>query len=170
MPAAPPTLKLRAFDVSALPDPSQWAAGLADAADWAAELGEPFGDVPEFNPETDGEVSVTAGLKSDRAMIGTPARRLFVDYRANPDAFKHLDHMPKAGQTLHGVISGRYALFEMIAALIERTGEGIADLTICTLGFSKTNAADLLGLLDDGQVKRVTLLVILLQIHQPPDL
>lgn len=56
------------------------------------------------------------------ALIRTPSRRLFHDYRANPAADRHLDHYPKAGETLHGVISGKYALWELVPALIERTG------------------------------------------------
>ena len=60
---------------------------------------------------------------------------------------------------MHGVIGGKYALWELVPALIEKTGSKIDDLLIATLSFSKANAAEMLGLLDDGQVKRVGLLI-----------
>jgi hypothetical protein len=127
--------------------------------DWAAELSQPFDDAPTFNADADPEVDPAAGLEADRSYRHTPRRRLFVDYRANADAYKHLADLPAAGESLHGVISGRYALWELVPALIQRTGQSIDDLTLATLSFSKQNAADLLALLDDAQVRRVGLLV-----------
>jgi hypothetical protein len=122
-------------------------------------LSEPFDDVPTFDATTDPEVDVNAKLKSDRAHLRTPARRLFVDYRPNADALKHLKIIPAEGETLHGIICGRYALWDLVPALIERTGRSISDLHIATLSYGKQNAADLLGLLDGGQIKRCSLLV-----------
>ena len=139
--------------------PAQWAAGLVGPDDWAAELQQPFDDVPTFDAAADPEVDVHAHLPGDRSFVRTATRRLFRDYRSNPDAFKHLDTLPKAGETLHGVISGKYALWDLVPALIEKTGQSIADLHLATLSYGKQNAAELLGLLDDGRVKRVSLLV-----------
>ena len=136
-----------------------WTAKLADPAAWTDGLAEPFDDVPSFDAETDPEVDVTAGLSSDRAYLHQPTRRLFIDYRPNPDALKHLEQMPIEGETLHGVISGKYALWQLVPALIERTGQKITDLHIATLSYSKDNAAELLALLDEGQIDRVSLVV-----------
>lgn len=116
-------------------------------------------DVPKFDAIQDPEVDTAIRLDGDRSFTRRPSRRLFHDYRANPDAYKHLEHMPQLGESLHGVISGKYALFEIIPALIERTGKKIDDLHLATLSFNKQNAADLLNLLDDGQIRRVGLLV-----------
>jgi hypothetical protein len=116
-------------------------------------------DVPSFDPTADPEVDIHAALQGDRVHMQTPTRRLFVDYRANPDAYKHLATLPAPGESLHGVISGKYALFELIAAIIERTGSAIEHLTLATLSFSKNNASELLGMLDGGHIDRVSLLV-----------
>jgi hypothetical protein len=134
-----------------------WLDDLASQAEWGGELHQPYDDTPTFD-ETDTEVNTTLRLIGDRSLVRTPTRRLFHDYRTNPEAYAHLDHLPGRGESLHGVISGKYALFELVPALIERKGK-IADLIVATLSFSKANAADLLGLLDDGHVERFSLLI-----------
>lgn len=139
--------------------PEDWAADLAAAEAWGDGLDCPFDDVPDFDPATSPEVDVSAGLATDRALIRTPTRRLFRDYRANPDAYKHLADLPPAGATLHGIIGGRYALWDLVPALIERTGRKVTDLHIATLSYSKANAAELLDLIDGGHVGRVGLVV-----------
>jgi hypothetical protein len=131
---------------------------LADLAESCMDLAQPFDDVPDFE-EASTEVSTTAGLNRDPSHLRTPSRRLFRDYRSNPDAFKHLDTLPAEGESLHGVISGRYALWELVPAIIERTGDTIDELHLVTLSYGKQNAAELIGLLDGGQVKRCSLLV-----------
>jgi hypothetical protein len=118
-----------------------------------------FDDVPSFDGPDNPEVDVSAQLSGDKSFIHRPSRRLFIDYRANPDTLRHLERLPRERETLHGVICGKYALWELVPALIERTRRKIADLHIATLSYGKSNAEDLLGLLDGGQVKRVSLLV-----------
>jgi hypothetical protein len=153
------THNLRALDLAELAEVGKWADQLLEAADWTAELAQPFDDAPTFDAAADPEVNVSAGLRADLAHKRLPSRRLFVDYRANMNAYKHLDPLPGEGESLHGIISGKYALWDLVPALIERTGQKIEDLMLATLSFSKANAADLLGLLDDGQVKRAGLLI-----------
>jgi hypothetical protein len=117
-----------------------------------------FEGEPQFDSSADPEVDTQLRLNGDRSFRETPKRRLFVDYRADADAYKHLQPLPGPGESLHGVISGKYALFEMIPALIAHCGP-IKDLTIATLSFNKQNAADLLALLDDGHVFNTSLLI-----------
>ena len=152
-----PFAGLKPIDTAALPKYADWAGGLASFEDWTADL-EPFDDDAAFDDPDHPEIQPRAGLGADRSMVRTPTRRLFADYRANPEAFRHLKRLPKEGQSLHGVIGGRYALFDLVPALIERTGEDVADLYLVTLGFSKQNGADLCGMLDGRQVRRATLL------------
>lgn len=135
------------------------AAPLVDISTVDLCLKEPFDDVPDFNPSEDPEVDVNIRLSSDRSHLRMPTRRLFHDYRPNPDALKHLKRLPTEGQSLHGVICGKYAMFDLIPAIIERTGRRITDLHIATLSYGKQNAADLIGLLDAGQVRRCSLLI-----------
>lgn len=154
-----PFAHLKPIDLAGVPDVAAWTADLVGFEEWAAELQQPISDAPAFDRQQDPEVDVNARLDGDRRHVRTPTRRLFIDYRPNPQAYKHLDPLPALGESLHGVISGKYALFELIAALIEKTGQSIEDLTIATLSFSKANAGDLLGMLDAGQVKRVSMLI-----------
>jgi hypothetical protein len=148
------------LDTAGLTDTAAWTDQLAAANDWAAGLAQPFTDAPTFDAQgADPEVDVNAALPADKKFVRAASRRLFRDYRADANAFKHIDPLPKAGQTLHGVISGKYAMWQMTPALIEVTGLKIADLYLATLSYSRQNAEELLGLLDAGQVKRCTLLV-----------
>ncbi|HEV7299221.1 MAG TPA: hypothetical protein VGN72_07645 [Tepidisphaeraceae bacterium] len=150
---ADPFAQVRSLDAAALQD-------IASVDDIGKDLLQPWGDEPDFDTESHPEIDVAAKLSADRAMIRTPSRRLFLDYRSNPDAYRHLKRLPKEGQSLHGIISGRYALFDLVPALLERhKGEAIADLYLATLGFSKQNGADLCGMLDERHVRRVSLLV-----------
>ena len=91
------------------------AAGLASLSDTCPDLLE-FDDVPACDHGADPEVDPYVRLDGDRAHVRTPTRRLFHDYRANPHAYRHLDHLPGPGQSLHGVISGRYALWDLVPA------------------------------------------------------
>jgi hypothetical protein len=135
-------------------------ADIEDAAQVAAELCEAFEPKePEFDTTANPEIDTAARLPADRAMMRLVPRRLNIDYRTNPDAYRHIRRLPKENESLHGVICGKYALWDLIPALIERTGEDIADLYIATLGFSKKNGADLCGLLDDRRVRRASLIV-----------
>jgi hypothetical protein len=115
-------------------------------------------DEPTFDPEADPEVDTEIRLADDRRFTRTPSSRLFRDYRSNADAYRHLEPMPKPGESLHGIISGRYALFELIPAIIEHAG-AIEDLHIATLSFNKNNAHDLLQLIDDGHIRKMSLLI-----------
>ena len=142
----------------ALAKPADWTASLPDAEDWTEEFLQAYDDQPTFGAE-DTEVDTQIRLNGDRRMVRTPTRRLYVDYRANPDAYRHLDPLPARGETLHGIISGKYALWELIPAVIERMGQPIAELTIATLSFNRQNAADILSMLDDGHIRKMSMLI-----------
>jgi hypothetical protein len=86
---------------------ADWIAAIPDAAAWAAALAQPYDDCPSFDPAASPEVNAALRMGADRAFSAGPTRRLFADCRANPAAFAHLEQMPAAGESLHGVISGR---------------------------------------------------------------
>ena len=129
--------------------------GIADLMLSAGDLFT-FDDVPALDG---GEVDTQLRLGVDHGFKRTPTRRLFVDYRPHMAAYTHLHDLPRENETLHGVIAGKWALFELIPALIERTGQNIDELTLTTLSFSKQNAADLLGLLEHGHVRSMAMVV-----------
>ncbi len=122
------------------------------------ELSQPYDDAPTFDTVTDPEVDTHKRLANDLTYVTRP-RRLFHDYRSNPAAFRHIEQLPAEGDAHHLVISGKYAMFDLLPAIIERTGKTVVDLHIATLSYSKSNAADLLGMLNDGHVQRVHLLI-----------
>jgi hypothetical protein len=132
--------------------------GVPDLIETSGELFQ-FDDVPTLGEGTHDEVNTVKRLSRDRSHVRTPSRRLYVDYRSNPDAYRHLHQLPAAGESLHGVISGKYALWELVPALLERTGQSIDQLHIATLSFNKQNASDVLSLIDDGHIKTVSLLI-----------
>jgi hypothetical protein len=133
-------------------------AELASVTDWAEGLSQPYDDAPYFEPETSTEVDSTIRLQEDERLERTPTRRLFRDYRANAAAYKHLDPLPEPGTDLEMLISGKYAMWDLVPALIEHLGP-IEHLHIATLSFSKQNAGDILGLLDSGDIKRISLVI-----------
>lgn len=144
--------------VASVPTFDQYTADLSSFDAMTEGMNFPDGE-PQFSQQADPEVNPHIRLPNDLAFKRTPARRLFIDYRSNADAYKHLQTMPAMGEDIEMVISGKYAMFELIPALIERTGQSIDELTITTLSFSKPNAIDLLQLLDDQHVKRINLLI-----------
>lgn len=122
-------------------------------------LSEPFDAVPDFDRSTDPEVDVNATVAEAQLHRQTPTRRLFIDYRSHPESLEHLETLPAEGESLHAVIAGKYAMWDLVPALIERTGQTIEDLHIATLSYGKQNAAEMLSLVDDGHIKRVSLIV-----------
>ncbi len=154
-----PLANLKAFDPASLPDVSLYTADMPTHDEWAAEVPQPFDDVPDFDPEADPEVNVNRQLSGDKTYTRLPVRRLFIDYRENPEAYRHIAHLPAEGEDVEMLISGRYAMWELVPSLIVKTGQNIDTLTIATLSYSKQNAAELLGLLDDGRIGRCGLLV-----------
>jgi hypothetical protein len=141
-----------------VPVPLEGFDDLPEAEAWALGLKEPFDDAPDFDGDSP-EVNTFKRLANDRSLITRPTGRTCIDFRCNPDAYRHLATLPAEGESLHGVISGKYALWELVPAIIERTGQTIEDLTIATLSFSESNAAHLLSLIDAGKVKHVGLLI-----------
>jgi len=129
---------------------------LTKVADLAKRLKQPWTDTPKVSGP---EVNVAKALEADRAHYRTGCHT-FHDYRVQPDAFRHLARLPSVGETMHGIISGRYALYELVPATLARISPAtITDLYLATLSFSERNATDLLRLIDDGHVQKVTLIV-----------
>ncbi|MFT3786654.1 MAG: terminase large subunit [Tepidisphaeraceae bacterium] len=141
-----------------LPTAAQLSTGLADFSAWTDGIAQPYDDIPMFDLDAHPEIDTGVRIDKCKSTTTTPARRLFVDWRAHRDAVGLLKRIPRPGTTLHCLLSGSFALFDFVPALIERCGSHIADLTIATLGFSKQNGSDLCGLLDARHVRRVGLI------------
>lgn len=85
-------------------------------------------------------------------------RRDFRDVRKATDTADAIDHIPWADEAIHLAVSGRFALWHIVPAVLKLSGTRIDELIIATLGFSKRNISGLCELLDAGQIGRVYLL------------
>jgi hypothetical protein len=65
--------------------------------------------------------------------------------------------LPAAGEAVHGLMTGRYDLMHLLVCLIDRLGT-VETLRIATLSYNGRNLSEMLGLLDGGKVKTLTLL------------
>jgi hypothetical protein len=65
--------------------------------------------------------------------------------------------LPGPGETLHALMTGRYDLMHLIAALVTHLG-GVQALRIATLSYNGRNLAEMVALLDAGRVQTLTLL------------
>lgn len=130
--------------------------GQLDAID-LTELEMPWDD----NPDVSGtEVDMSAGLPADLGFFRTASIRTHEDLRARPEAVRHLPRLPVQGESYHAIISGRYALWDLVPAILEKIApQTIDELHVATLSFSKANAAEIIQLLDGGRVKKMGLLV-----------
>jgi hypothetical protein len=81
------------------------------------------------------------------------------DMRKMKVAADHLLRIPDALECFHLLCSGRYALWDLAgpAVLHHAHPATIASMTIATLGFSKTNIADMRGMLAAGKIGRLSL-------------
>lgn len=74
------------------------------------------------------------------------------------DAAEAIDHIPWADEAIHLAVSGRFALWHIVPAVLKLSGMRIDELIIATLGFSKRNISALCEMLDAGQIGSVHLL------------
>jgi len=97
-------------------------------------------------------------LKGDQQHVIRHVRRDFRDVRKMTDAAEAINHIPWADEAIHLAVSGRFALWHIVPAVLKLSGVRIDELIIATLGFSKRNISALCEMLDDGQIGRVYLL------------
>ncbi len=65
--------------------------------------------------------------------------------------------LPVPGETLHGIILGRFDFMLLLTALVTHLGD-VEALRIATLSYNGRNLTEMVALLDSGAVKRLTLL------------
>lgn len=97
-------------------------------------------------------------ITDDRSYRTRQTRRRFRDARREQSAVAAIGELPDTDEALHLLISGRFALWHMVPAMRELSGERIEELRIATLGFSRDNIDALCSMLDAGQIDRVWLL------------
>src|SRR5208282_1124117 len=104
-----------------------------------------------------------AGLEKDSARklptgrtTTRTVRSMVIDARRRLAAIQDISELPQAGEVVHLLTAKRFALFNVIQAVLSMRGpERIKYLAICTLGFSVANVEDLAGMLDNKQVEKL---------------
>ncbi len=104
------------------------------------------------------------GLKKDAAKQFGPTRRhttrtaaaRMKDARQRQAAIEDIGDLPQPGQVVHLLTAKRFALFNVIEAILAIHAPATIDyLAICTLGFSTANVEALAAMLDNKQVDRL---------------
>jgi hypothetical protein len=128
---------------------------------WTDSIPEmPLDNVPSFYNELEGEQkSAAVELEHDYKFTRTPTNRSMKDLTRISNAAKHLDTLPRPGETWHLISKGNFSQWDYVPAVLQLSpGSTIHYLGICTLGFSQSNLEQLIGLLDSGQVGEVDFL------------
>ncbi len=114
--------------------------------------------LPEVFPSAGGEVrNARIGLDGERKHVRTASGRRHLDMLSIANAAKCLDTLPLEGQTYHIVMAGNFAGWDFVPAVLRLAVPAtIRELNVATLGFNSRNAAELIALLDAGQVERCT--------------
>jgi len=97
-------------------------------------------------------------LTSDRRHLAAEVRHRTQDVRQTKIAADAIGSLPGPGDSLHLLVSGRFAMFHIIPAALTLAGCRIERLHIATLGFSRRNIEALAELLDAGTVGAAWLL------------
>jgi hypothetical protein len=127
-----------------------------DLAEFADDL-TPLAEELDFDNEAEYRGLTTEG---DLSFLSAPRHHTYLDLLKVKDARDHIKRLPEGGEAVHMVLSGRYQLFHLVPAVIELAAPATIDeLHLCTLSYSKDNAADLLAMIDAGKIKRTWLLV-----------
>ena len=85
-------------------------------------------------------------------------KRLFYDLKDVKKATDHIEQLPGNEETIHIIMPGNYAAFDLTLAICNLIGQPIELLTITTLGYNKSNFTHLLRMLDGGLIKKLQLL------------
>jgi hypothetical protein len=97
-----------------------------------------------------------AGPQAPPPFRGRALRRRQVMFR---EAKELLPYLPKAeGEATHAIMSGRYDLMVLLAAILEFFVSGCQSLRIATLSFNDRNTLEMAGLLRSCKVGTLTLL------------
>lgn len=97
-------------------------------------------------------------LDGDRRLTLKAQRLELRDARRCGGATATLGTIPRPDEQHHLIVSGKFALCDLVPAVLELAGCRIEALTIATLGFSRENVSLLCGLLDAGRIGYLRLL------------
>lgn len=99
-------------------------------------------------------------LKRDLLHRRRVAKRALIDARREKNAIEHIIQLPDENESLHFVIDGRFEPCDLIPATRRLSDPAVIDdLVITTLGLNSDNIATIARGLDQGKIKRATVIV-----------
>jgi hypothetical protein len=117
-------------------------------------------ELPSFFPD-DSATLRNAAIELDESerIQRKAAKRIHKNLTQVANATKHLGELPPPGFSLHCITKGNYAAWDLVPAVLEMTAPAyIERLSIATLSYSASNAAQLVELFDAGRIRRVAFL------------
>ena len=137
------------IDVDALVDGV--TAGVAEPA--SKSTGDPTEDIRQL----EAEMATMPHLTADRRLELSGLARSYADCRRIDYAAEAIERLPGPTEAWHVVVCGKFALWDLVPAAYRLAGT-IDTLHIATLGFSKSNIAELCRMLDMGRIRGARLL------------
>lgn len=99
------------------------------------------------------------GIPADLLHKQRAAKRALVDARREKNAIEQLIKLPGDGESLHFIVDGRFEPCDLIPVTRRLSDPALmTNLTICTLGYNADNLATIASGMDQGKVKKVTLI------------
>lgn len=96
-------------------------------------------------------------VRKDR-IITKANSRLTYDLKFCKKAEEHIKTLPGLDETLHLILPGNYAAFDLTLAVINLLNEKVELLTITTLGYNKSNFTHLMRLIDAAKIEKLQLM------------
>jgi hypothetical protein len=95
-------------------------------------------------------------LRQQTSLRRRGGRRVAVEALQRKNAVRDIETLPAPGESLHIICKGNFPLWSIVPAILTLTAPAVIErLSIATLGFSTSNAADLLALFDAGKIVAV---------------
>jgi hypothetical protein len=85
-------------------------------------------------------------------------KRQMVDARRRKTARELIDRLPEEGEFFHMVSDGKFDYWSLIPLIVEMAGIRGAELHASTWTLNRPNALEMLAMLDDGRLSRISLL------------
>ena len=109
--------------------------------------------------DVESEMTVMPHLDNDRRIEVQGTSRSARDARQVGCAAQAINRIPNPTEAFHVVVSGKFSLWDVVPTILSFAQPAtIENLHIATLGFSKTNIAELCELIDTRRVERASLL------------
>jgi hypothetical protein len=125
---------------------------LDEIAAWEAALTAP---APAPGPP-DKQPLPGAALGLRQRITTATTRRRFYDLRNVPNAVDLLRPLPEETETVHALMGGDFAAWDLVPAILELVGRPAEEALIATLGFNAKNSHHLAQLVAAGQIRRLT--------------